>query len=294
MVDYITKGILRITEGEHAGMWKTSYQFGDWLDPAAPPNSPQQGTDPIFVADTWLCRITNTIAKIAAVLQKNDAEDWSLKASTQLSKWQNRYLLPIGPPESNTEPPALILQDTQTAYSLALNFHLLPEEYIEPAIARLHHLVRERDYHPTTGIAGSPEILHAVTYPRTISSSTLEAKLKSVALAYKLLLGRRDSPSWLYPITMGATSIWERWDSIFPNGTTNADWMTSLNHYALGSVGRWIFENIGGITINHNYNINPNHTEGWKVIFDPIPNLEHGITSSEMKFDSPKGRVECK
>ncbi|KAK6496065.1 hypothetical protein TWF481_002089 [Arthrobotrys musiformis] len=320
MVDYITKGIRRITEGEHAGMWKKCFQFGDWLDPAAPPDSPQQGTDPIFVADSWLCRITNTMAKISAVLQKDDARDWALKASTQVSKWQNRYLVP--PKPNSLEPPVVLLQDTQTAYSLALNFHLLPEEYKQPAVARLHHLIRERDYHPTTGIVGSPEILHAVTFPRTVQSSTLapwragnetttlDVKLKSVALAYKLLLGRRDIPSWLYPITRGATSIWERWDSVKIDGTTNADWMTSLNHYALGSVGRWIFENVGGITINHDYNIRPaNHAqdlspaqhhplaqdeEEWKVIFDPIPNLEHGITGSQMVFESPKGRVECK
>ncbi|KAF3904928.1 hypothetical protein ABW20_dc0109034 [Dactylellina cionopaga] len=298
MVDYVSKGIPRITEGEHEGMWADGFQYGDWLNPSAPPDFPAEGaTNSLFVANTWLCHITTTMAKIATVLGKQDeAKEWNLKASVQISKWQARYLVPLNSSHSGVkdEPPKLITEDTQTAYSVALNFHLLPEEYIEPAIARLHYLVRQEDYHPTTGLVGTPEVLHAICYPRTVSSSNLEAKLKSVALAYKLLLGRRDCPSWLYPITLGATSIWERWDSIKPDGTVNAAWMTSLNHYALGSAGRWIFETIGGIAMVHDEDSKGSFSASWKIVFDPIPNVEHGVTRSEMVFESPKGTVECK
>ncbi|KAK6359640.1 hypothetical protein TWF696_000784 [Orbilia brochopaga] len=296
MVDYHTNGIPKITNGEYAGLWRKTAQYGDWLDPATPPDSPQLGTDVMFVADTWLCHITYTLIDIATALQLHeDAKEWSAKANKLVSLWRLRYLLPLGN-NTNGEPPVLLAQDTQTAYATALNYHLLPKEYIQPAIARLHYLIRSKNYHPTTGLVGTAEILHAVAYPRTLSPSkaTFEEKLRSVALAYKLLLGRRDFPSWLYPITMGATSIWERWDSIKPDGTANADWMTSLNHYALGAPGRWIYENVGGITIDPIRDSTGGYTGAWKFIFDPIPSVEHGITSSNMEYISPKGVVACK
>ncbi|EPS40263.1 hypothetical protein H072_5932 [Dactylellina haptotyla CBS 200.50] len=297
MSNYATKGIRRIESGPDAGLgaWASfdNYQFADWLNPAAPPLDPQlNGTDPFYVADTWLCRVTETMAKIStAIGREDDAKQWSAKAMDLIAKWRLKYLLPLVNTTATGEPPKLIEADSQTAYSIALNFHLLPENYIEPTIARLHYLIRKEDYHPSTGIVGTAEVLHAVSYPRTIPSVSVEDKIKSVNLAYKLLIGRRTSPSWLYPITMGATSIWERWDSILPDGTSNAPWMTSLNHYALGAPGKWIFENIGGITIENNVK---EVKAAWRVVFDPIPNVEHGLTAAEFSYDSPKGLVECK
>ncbi|KAF3923478.1 hypothetical protein ABW21_db0208271 [Orbilia brochopaga] len=298
MIDYHTNGIPRILEGEYAGLWRESTQYGDWLDPATPPDKPELGTNAMFVADTWLCHITKTLVDIATALQlHDDAKEWSSKAAKLVSTWRLRYLLPLGNNTSDEAvPPALISQDTQTAYSMALNYHILPEEYTQPAIARLHYLIRSKNYHPTTGLVGTSEILHAITYPKLFPSSntTFEDKLRSVALAYKLLLGRRDFPSWLYPITMGATSVWERWDSIKPDGTANANWMTSLNHYALGAAGRWIYENVGGITIDHPQSSRGGYTGAWKFVFDPIPSIEHSITSSDMEYKSAKGVVGCK
>ncbi|KAF3928628.1 hypothetical protein AA313_de0205704 [Arthrobotrys entomopaga] len=305
MVDYHTNGIPRIPEGqEHAGMWKPAgpnemYQFGDWLNPSSPPEDPQlNATDPYFVADTWLCHTTITMFKAATALQLPDSEirEWSLKASSQVSLWQKRYLLPLTPATNVANGASqLIQEDVQTAYALALNFHLLPEEYIQSAVARLHHLVRKENYHPTTGLAGTAELLHAVTYPHTISNAPSKLQINSLNLAYKLLLGRRDIPSWLYPITKGATSMWERWDSVKPDGTTNAAWMTSLNHYALGAPGRWIFENIGGIRMDYDDGSSRTGKRGWsKFVFDPVPNIEHGVTAAEMIYHSPKGLVECK
>ncbi|KAJ6258040.1 Alpha-L-rhamnosidase [Drechslerella dactyloides] len=297
MVDYHTNGIPKILDGEFAGLWRDVAQYGDWLNPSSPPDQPAQlGTDTTFVADTWLCRITDALAGVATALQlPEDAKEWSSNAAKVKALWRSKYFLPPGNSTSG-EPPKILNQDTQTAYSTALEYNILPEEYIKPAIARLHYLVRSQNYHPTTGLVGGASILHAVSHPRTLPSSkaTLGDKLGSVALAYKLLLGRRDFPSWLYPITMGATSIWERWDSIKPDGTSKTDWMTSLNHYALGAVGRWIYENVGGITIDMGRDSKGGYTGAWKFIFDPIPSVEHGITSSNMEFKSPKGVVGCK
>ncbi|RVD80564.1 uncharacterized protein DFL_008459 [Arthrobotrys flagrans] len=290
MVDYQTKGI---PKDPRTGLWAASFQFGDWLDPTAPPERPDlPATHPMFVANTWLCNITNTLWKITTVLQDQDGiREWKAAALNLKSKWQAQYILPIASRLTDlgiTEPPKILTQDTQTAYSLALNFRLLPNDLVKLAINRLHHLVINNNCHLSTGFAGTPELLHAICASPS-SPLSLEENLASISLAYKVLLGPRTPPSWLYPVTMGATTIWERWDAVKPDGSVNTSGMTSLNHYAYGSVGRWIFETVGGIKMRYN----GNQEEGLTFIFNPIPNLEHGITWSEMVYNSPKGIVAC-
>ncbi|KAK6509635.1 hypothetical protein TWF481_004368 [Arthrobotrys musiformis] len=290
MVDYHKKGI---PKNPRTGLWANSFQFGDWLDPSAPPGRPDlPATHPMFVADTWLCNITNTILKIATVLQDQDGiREWESTALRLKSQWQSQYLVQQGSGSTrceNTEPQKILTQDTQTAHSLAINFGLLPDNLVKPAIDRLHHLIVNNNHHLATGFAGTPELLHAIcASPPTPLSP--EDNLKSISLAYKVLLGPRTPPSWLYPVSMGATTIWERWDAVKPDGSVNTAGMTSLNHYAYGSVGRWIFEKVGGIKMKYQ----ENEQGDLKFVFDPIPNPEHGITWSEMVYSSPKGIVEC-
>ncbi|KAK6356915.1 hypothetical protein TWF718_001253 [Orbilia javanica] len=290
MVAYHKKGI---PKDPRTGLWALSFQFGDWLDPTAPPDRPDRpATHPMFVANSWLCHITTTLWKIATVLQDQDGiREWRAATLDLKSKWQSQYVLP---PASRsielgaTEPPKILNQDTQTAHSLALNFGLLPSELVKPAIDRLHHLAIKNDYHLATGFAGTPELLHAICAPQP-TPLLPEEYLNSISLAYKVLLGPRTPPSWLYPVTMGATTIWERWDAVKPDGRVNTSGMTSLNHYAYGSVGRWIFETVGGIKMQYQ----EDQEKGLTFVFNPIPNLEHGITWSEMVFNSPKGIVSC-
>ncbi|KAK6330476.1 hypothetical protein TWF696_003367 [Orbilia brochopaga] len=292
MADYYHNGI---PKDPATGLWRPTYQFGDWLDPSAPPGRPDlPATDPMYVANTWLCHITNTLVKIATVTEEQRViAYWSSKASELTSQWQAKYLITnqlqsATATANDHEAPAIVLkQDTQTAHSLALNFHLLPKNLVEPAIKRLHYLVKRNGYHLATGFAGTPELLHAISYPQASS----HANLASTSLAYRVLLEPHVPPSWLYPVTMGATSIWERWDAVLPDGSVNTPGMTSLNHYAYGSVGRWIFENIGGIRIVRD-DVR-DIEKGWRVIFDPVPNLAFGVTNAEMSYDSPKGRIDC-
>ncbi|KAF3274723.1 hypothetical protein TWF970_007706 [Orbilia oligospora] len=291
MVDYHTKGI---PKDSRTGLWAPTFQFGDWLDPTAPPERPDlPATHPMFVANTWLCNITKTLWKIAVVLQDQDGiREWEAATLNLTSKWQSKYILPaaarLATSFGATEPPKILIQDTQTAHSLALNFGLLPEDLIKPAINRLHHLAINNNYHLSTGFAGTPELLHAICASPS-SPLPLEENLGSISLAYKVLLGPRTPPSWLYPVTMGATTIWERWDAVKPDGRVNTSGMTSLNHYAYGSVGKWIFETVGGIKMQYL----EGKDGGLTFIFNPIPNLEHGITWSEMVYNSPKGIVAC-
>ncbi|KAK6540699.1 hypothetical protein TWF694_008091 [Orbilia ellipsospora] len=327
MVEYYEQGIPRDSDG----LFKYSFQYGDWLDPTTPPTRPELAvTDPMFIANTWFCHVTKTLVKIATVLQKpEDVEKWEKEASKVLDQWRKKYLVfqkedpsyeetfsspaklvdgeePVQllkwPQYSNIEEGIIsnpIAPDSQTGYSLALNFGLLPEEQVKPAIDRLHHLVKKSTFHVATGLCGTAELLHAICYPRRLESSTCQERLQSLSLAYRMFLKQQDCPSWFYPIVQwDATSIWERWDAVKPDGTMNWDTMTSMNHYALGAVGKWAFEHIGGIEVAHEDSPNAKVLEGakdcWKLVFDPIPNLEFGITNGEMEYESPKGRVECK
>ncbi|KAG9662659.1 glycoside hydrolase family 78 protein, partial [Aureobasidium melanogenum] len=122
-----------------------------------------------------------------------------------------------------------------------------------------------------TGFAGTPIITHA------LSSVGLQN------LAYRMLF-EKECPSWLYPITMGATTVWERWNSMLPDGSINPGEMTSFNHYALGSIVNWLHEVVGGIS--------PLET-GWKhSLIRPVPG--GSLTHAEVKHGTPYGILSCK
>ena len=127
-----------------------------------------------------------------------------------------------------------ILSDCTTVYTLAIVFGLLDDANRQRAGERLAELVAESGHRISTGFAGTPYITDALTMTGHLDD------------AYRLLL-ERECPSWLYPVTMGATTVWERWDSMLPDGTINPGEMTSFNHYALGAVADWMHRTIGGI-----------------------------------------------
>ncbi|MGW0197519.1 alpha-L-rhamnosidase-related protein [Nonomuraea sp. NPDC003201] len=128
-----------------------------------------------------------------------------------------------------------LLSDSPTAYALALEFPLLPDERRRHrAASRLAELVRANGYKIATGFVVTPLICDTLA-----EAGELEA-------AYRLLL-QRECPSWLYPVTQGATTIWERWDSLLPDGTVNPSGMTSFNHYAFGAVADWLHRTVAGL-----------------------------------------------
>ncbi len=127
-----------------------------------------------------------------------------------------------------------IRSDAQTVYALAIVFGLLDDRTALLAGKRLADLVAESGHRIQTGFAGTPYVLDALSTTGHLDE------------AYRLLL-QRECPSWLYTVMMGATTMWERWDSMLPDGTINPGQMTSFNHYALGAVADWMHRNIGGI-----------------------------------------------
>jgi alpha-L-rhamnosidase len=121
-----------------------------------------------------------------------------------------------------------------------------------------------------TGFAGTPVVLRALT------------ETDNLPLAYRMLL-EDGCPSWLYPITMGATTIWERWDSMLPNGAINPGEMTSFNHYALGSVVNWLHETVGGLRPLE---------AGWKTAL-VFPQPGGSLTYSAVSYESIYGNWSC-
>lgn len=181
---WLDKGVPRDERQLYA---KTSPQYGDWLDPRAPPSLPGHGpTDPYLVANAYLIHVTRTAGQIASMLDYKDAAArYSFQASGMLSRFHEEYVTPAGKLASNS----------QTAYVLALHFDLYDsDKQRQAAREALGHLTRWEAFKITTGFAGTPLILKVL------------ADNDMLSLAYRMLQ-ERDDPSWLYTVRMGATTI---------------------------------------------------------------------------------------
>jgi len=162
-----------------------------------------------------------------------------------------------------------LASNTQTAYSMALAFDLLPESIDKNAAERLANDVRSFK-HITTGFVGTPLISNVLT------------EYGYTDLAY-MLLNRKEYPSWLYPITMGATTIWERWDGLKPDSTFQDPGMNSFNHYAYGAIGEWLYRVVAGIEIDKK-------DPGYKhILFQPHPG--GGLTNAKATIHTMYGIV---
>ncbi|WP_106401509.1 alpha-L-rhamnosidase [Actinocorallia populi] len=209
------------------GLWSSGFQFGDWLDPDAPAdNAAAAKTDRYLVANAYLARTTRELAETAKILgEAADADHFSALADRVRAAFRREYTTPGG----------RLAGETATAYSLAIAFGLLDPVQERKAGDRLAALVTDAGYRISTGFAGTPHVLPALT-----RTGHLEE-------AYRMLL-QTGRPSFLYPVTMGATTIWERWDALLPDGTMHPAEMTSFNHYALGASVHWLHTTVGGLT----------------------------------------------
>lgn len=195
-----------------SGVWDTGSQLGDWLDPDAPASNPAAAkADPGVVATACLYRSAKFAAEAAEILTIPDAAaNYQALAQRVRSGFNAQYV-------KNGR----ILSDCATVYALAICFGLLDETQEQQAGARLAELVAASDYLISTGFAGTPYVTWALT------------QTGHVATAYRLLL-QTNCPSWLYPVTQGATTIWERWDSLRPDGKLNTGQMTT------STTTRWV------------------------------------------------------
>ncbi|MCP4310118.1 MAG: family 78 glycoside hydrolase catalytic domain [Bacteroidetes bacterium] len=242
-------------------IWKENWHYGDWLS-FDDSKSDYMGayTTKDLIATAYYSYSSGIVAKVARVLGKDEDASYYSKLSGKVKKaFNEEYVTPNG----------RLVAHTQTAYTLALAFGLLDGETANEAANHLAGDV-EQFLHITTGFLGTPLI-----------SQTLTETGRN-DLAYSLL-NRTKYPSWLYPVTMGATTIWERWDGQKPDSTFQDPGMNSFNHYAYGAIGKWLYQVVAGIGIDEN-------SPGYKhVIIQPRPG--GGLTSAKATHESLYGTI---
>jgi alpha-L-rhamnosidase len=209
-------------------LWKGGSKYGDWLFYHPPVNDHTAAdgyTEPDFIATAYYAYSTSLLAKAAKELGKTDDE----KNYTELyNKIRDVFI------KEYVTPAGRVGTCSQTSYILALKFGLIPEDMREKAAKFLVADIRSRGNHLSTGFLGTIYICHELT------------NAGYTDVAYDLLL-QETYPSWLYPVKMGATTIWERWDGQKTDSTFQDEGMNSFNHYAYGAIGDWMYRVSAGI-----------------------------------------------
>ena len=227
--------------------------FGDWLSSVETPKT--------LIGTAWFAHSVDLMVKIAEVLGRaEEARRYQALFQQVQAAFLRNFVLPGG----------LLLNNTQTSYALALAFNLLPLELRGLAACNLANEIRRNHSKVTTGFVGTPHLLHALSENGQID------------LAYDLLM-QKEYPSWLYPVSQGATTIWERWDGWRHDRGFQSWMMNSFNHYAYGAVGNWLYSVVAGIQPDPQ---NP----GYKH-FCLRPQPGGGLSQARAELDCPYGKI---
>jgi alpha-L-rhamnosidase len=219
-------------------------------------------TNTELVATAFFAHAAGLLSQAARALGKTrDADDYADLAHQVRAAFNAEFVTPAGRVGPNT----------QTAYVLALQFDLLPEPMRPLAVERLVREIRQGRYHLTTGFLGTPYLCHVLS------------RYGHADVAYELL-NQESYPSWLYPVKQGATTIWERWDGIRPDGSFQDAAMNSFNHYAYGAIGEWLYRVVAGIELDPD-------EPGYKR-FHIQPQPGGGLSYVSAGLDSMYGRIE--
>lgn len=245
-------------------LWNKGFHFGDWLfyRPFDDNDGRSAVTDKYLIAQCFFAHSTELVIKTANVLGKqDDVAKYSALMKNVKDAFMKEYMTANG----------RLVSSTQTAYVLALNFDMLPENLRAYAAEKLVENIRSYGNHLTTGFLGTPYLCHVLT------------RFGYDDVAYTLLL-QETYPSWLYPVKMGATTIWERWDGIKPDGTFQTPGMNSFNHYAYGAIGDWMYRVVTGIDTEES-------SPGYKSIVIK-PHLDARITQASSEYKTGYGLVK--
>jgi len=251
---------------DHAvdGIWNYKLQFGDWVALDAEEGSYFGATPNDLTCTAYYAYSTGLFAKMAAVIGNiEDAEKYSSLYNDIVKGYQSHFFDENGS----------LTAQTQTAHILSLYFSLVPDAYIEKTVEGLLRLLDKEDGHLVTGFVGTPYFCHALSQ----NGHTKEA--------YDLLL-KEDFPSWLYQVKMGATTIWEHWDGLKPDGTMWSPDMNSFNHYAYGAIGEWLYRVAAGIEIDEK---NPGYKHS--IIY---PHIGGNLDFVDASYNSVYGPVDVK
>lgn len=258
-IDYITSS----TKTPY--LWTGGTHYGDWLGLDAPSGSYKGSTREDFIASAFYAHSTELLIKAGHVLGK-DMADYEALYEKIIAAFRA----------------AFPTYGTQSECVLAAHFHLT--EHPQSAADQLAKMVKEAGNQLQTGFVGTPYLLHVLS------------DYGYAELAYTLLL-RKEYPSWLYPVTKGATTIWEHWDGIMEDGGFWSADMNSFNHYAYGSVADWVYQKAAGI---HTAEDAPGYAF---IRFAPVPDVRlswltaslqtrHGLVESGWRQEDGKWRYE--
>ena len=244
------------------GLWQTGFQYGDWLalDIESGSTDRTGGTDKYLVANAYYAYSTGIVRDAAAELgYTKDAEEYK-KLYDEIKEAINfEFITGSG----------RLVSETQTACVVMLYFDLAKPEYRRRILETLENNINVHHGHLTTGFVGTPYLCHCLS----------ENGLHSLA---DEIFMKEDFPGWLYAVKKGATTIWERWNSVLPDGDFDQSGMNSLNHYAYGSIGSWLYEKVAGI-----YCVEPGYK---KIRIQPI--LTKGMTEVSATYESVYGTIQ--
>lgn len=225
-------------------LWNKGFHFGDWL--FYRPDDDNDGraalTDKYLIAQCFFAQSTQILVNTAQVLGKKEDEQ---RYMTLLKKVKDAFV------KEYVTASGRLVSSSQTAYVLALQFDMLPESRRQYAAERLVENIKSYRTHLTTGFLGTPYLCHVLS------------RFGYSDVAYQLLL-QESYPSWLYPVKMGATTIWERWDGQKPDGSFQTPGMNSFNHYSYGAIGDWMYCTMAGI------NSDPSAPGYKKIVIKPV------------------------
>lgn len=222
--DSMKKWIGFMREHSEDYIWNYMLQMGDWVALDAEEGSFFGATPTDLTSTAYFAYSTGLFARIAAILGKEEAAEYEELYGHIVEKFQKTFF----DREGN------LTAQTQTAHIVALYFGLVPEGLVKKTVDGLKRLLEKEGGHLVTGFIGTPYFCHALSENGCLKE------------AYDLLL-KEDYPSWLYQVKMGATTIWEHWDGIKPDGTMWSPGMNSFNHYAYGAIGEWMYRVMAGI-----------------------------------------------
>ena len=239
------------------------FSFGDWLQPSGPSAKPLPTIGDDAAATIYLFITSSLVGKIARIVGDADlAGRMQSMAAEVKAAFASEFITASG----------RLAYDDQTSYALAFLHDLIPADKQEAAKRYFKATIARSDNRIGTGFIGTPALLPALV------------KIGEIGLAAEVFL-QEEVPGWLYQVKMGATTIWERWDAIQPDGTIYNPQMNSYNHYAYGAVCQWLFEGVAGFRPDEQ---DPGFAT---IVFEPTIIAE--LSPVRAHHESPKGMIRA-
>ncbi len=248
----------------NGNLWDSGEHYGDWVALDAEEGSYTGATPKVLIATAFYAHSTQLLSHAAKTLgYTSDAKDYSDLFDAIKAAYLRAHFTQGG----------TLTVRTQTAHALSLAFGLVPEHCVKKTANALAGLIREAGGHMTTGFVGTPFLLHALS--QNGESDT----------AY-MLLTREEYPSWLYQVLQGATTMWEHIDGIKPDGSMWSPEMNSFNHYAYGSIGSFLYQEVAGVKADPE---RPGYKHVW---ITPCP--QKGFSYAQASLHTPYGTLRVK